>query len=57
MFYLGNTVLRNQKIYNNASVNVVQLTVGNDSYKNTHCVGEGGSEHTMQAVVRITSGI
>lgn len=40
MFYLGNTVLRNQKIYKNASVNVVQLTVGNDSYKNTHCVGE-----------------
>lgn len=33
MFYLGNTVLRNQKTYKNALVNVVQLTVVNDSYK------------------------
>lgn len=40
MFYLGNAVLRNQKIYKNALLNVVQLTVGNESYKNTHCVGE-----------------
>lgn len=40
MFYLGNTILRNQEIYKNDLVDVVQFTVGNDFYKNTLCVGQ-----------------